>query len=145
MTEDEITEMVKRIREFRLRNGDVTLGFLEDTIRAADVIESLRASLSNAELRAEEAESRATFFESELGGRGVKLFIWNEAYPVSYGSACVFALGSTLENARETAKCARLWRYGIGTPGKEIGHQPAFDGEPTLVLDAGAVCYEWSE
>ncbi len=66
MTENELSELVKRIREFRLSNGDVTLGFLQDTINAADAIESLRASLANAERRAEDAEARNVFLETEF-------------------------------------------------------------------------------
>lgn len=75
----------------------------------------------------------------------VKLFVWNNPYHVPYGGSCVFALGNTVEEARAAAAHAGHWPYAFGAPGEEIGPMAAFDNEPDLVLESGAVCYEWSE
>jgi hypothetical protein len=69
----------------------------------------------------------------------MKLYLWNEPYQVSYGSSLVFAVASSLEEAKEIATTkATSWSYGdcqkTGIPLRDLG-------EPTRVLDLP--CAEW--
>ncbi len=74
-----------------------------------------------------------------------KLFCWNRPYHIDYGGSCVFALGKSIEEARINAKTALVWEYGIGRPDKKIPIGLDLDRDPDLILEDGAVCYEWSE
>lgn len=75
MTEDELSELVKILRS----RAQAAVGMLgapfdnsgdlvrrDDRWKAADAIESLRASVANAEKRAEDAEARNVFLETEI-------------------------------------------------------------------------------
>lgn len=73
----------------------------------------------------------------------MKLFVWVDPYPVSYGSSLVFAVASDLEEARKVAKSGGAYAYGRHlqdhSPGVELG-------EPDRVLPLPcAEWHEWSE
>ena len=78
----------------------------------------------------------------------MKLFVWNEPYPVAYGGSCVFALGQDVEDARESARRAGVWRYGPkrhDAPDYSMPPKADIEREPDLVMDEGAAAYEWAE
>ncbi len=76
MTEDELSELVKSLRAVVSHltqdphgnpvEAAINVHRAAAVTRAADAIESLRASLANAERRAEDAEARNVFLETEF-------------------------------------------------------------------------------
>lgn len=69
MTEDELSALSYWLRSFPF-SGNMTCGQVSEAgemcMRALEAIASLSASLANCERRAEEAEARALFFETEM-------------------------------------------------------------------------------
>ena len=73
----------------------------------------------------------------------VRLFVWSNPYPVSYGSSMVFAVAETVEQAREIAKTAPRYAYNEFHSGDGCD---AVLGEPIRVVDLPcAEWHEWSE
>ena len=76
------------------------------------------------------------------------MFIWNDVYRVSYGSAVVYAVAETEEEARRLAESAPVSQYG-SDPGNTERPQRGcgLKGRaPDRVLDVPcAEIYEWSE
>lgn len=72
----------------------------------------------------------------------MKLFIWNEPYPVKYGSSMVFAVAETVEEAREIAKASPRYSFdSFDGTGGTVGL-----GTPDRVVDLPcAEWHEWSE
>lgn len=72
----------------------------------------------------------------------MKLFVWNEPYPVSYGSACLYVLAETEEEAREKALTAVDCSYG--TPYAD-GRTIKVDklGKPTRVIEGPYAEVNW--
>lgn len=64
----------------------------------------------------------------------MKLYVWDDPYPVDYGSSVVFAVAATLDAAREQAQ-------------REIASQTSRKlGDPDEVYDVPvAVSREWRE
>lgn len=64
----------------------------------------------------------------------MKLYVWDDPYPVDWGNSVVFAVAATVEEAREQAQ-------------REIAHKTTAKlGEPDEVHDVpAAVSREWSE
>lgn len=74
----------------------------------------------------------------------MKLFVWNNPYPVSWGSSLVFAVAETEDAAREVAKTAKA--YSFGEYENEHGRSMVVLGAPIRVLDLPcAEWHEWSE
>ena len=74
----------------------------------------------------------------------MKLFIWNEPYPVGYGGSFAFAVAETVEDAREQVRKAGVSRYGH-EPDSYCGADVS-KRDPDRVLDGPcAEVYEWSE
>lgn len=73
----------------------------------------------------------------------MKLFVWSNPYPVSYGSSMVVAVAETVEQARELAKSAPRYTYNEFHQGD--GYWVTL-GEPTRIVDLPcAEWHEWSE
>lgn len=72
----------------------------------------------------------------------MKLFVWNDPYPVSYGSSLVFAVAETLEQAVELCKTGDAYRYGEFKQER----RPIVDlaGVPPLRI-VDVPCAEWHE
>lgn len=66
MTEQEIAELVKRLREGRTPGTDLRWAVTEIHREAADALEAQWASYESACARAEEAEARNVFLLTEL-------------------------------------------------------------------------------
>jgi hypothetical protein len=83
---------------------------------------------------------------AELIGDKMKLFIWNQPYGVKYGSACLYVVAETEEQARAMSASAPVAPFGLdprpdtGTLGKIAL------GPPTRVLELPcAEVYHWEE
>jgi len=74
----------------------------------------------------------------------MKLYIWNDPYPVEYGGCFLFVIAPTLDAARKQAKKTIITR--VGTPYQKRGINIEL-GEPDRIIDQFpyAECYEWSE
>ena len=73
----------------------------------------------------------------------MKLFIWDDPYPVQYGSSMVFAVAKDLETAKEIAMNAPGYAY---TKYNNIPDKSKPLGEPVRVLELPcAEWHEWSE
>lgn len=72
----------------------------------------------------------------------MKLFFWNDPYPVSYGSSSVFVVAETVEQARELAKTGKHYSYGEYL-NEERSMSSIELGAPTRVVDLP--CAEWHE
>lgn len=73
MTEDEITELVNRLRGLLYMSNQAPPAYLTAIEKAADAIESLRADVANAERRAEDAEARNVFLETDIAALAEKV------------------------------------------------------------------------
>jgi chromosome segregation ATPase len=66
MAEDELTELVKRLRSHASVSKGMDTFISESLTKAADAIERLRASLANAEDRFDASEARNEFLTSVI-------------------------------------------------------------------------------
>ncbi len=75
----------------------------------------------------------------------MKLFIWNDPYPVKYGGSFLYAVAETVEQAKEIVVTAKIYHFGAyDREGNIIG--PIKLGEPTRILDLPcAEAYQWEE
>lgn len=74
----------------------------------------------------------------------MKLFVWANPYPVSYGSSMVFAVAETLEAARAEILGGNRYSYGEFFDGSGAPIPTAQIeklGEPTRIVDLP--CAEW--
>ena len=68
----------------------------------------------------------------------MKLYVWEQPYPVLYGSSIIYAVASSLDDARDEAR-----RSFEAT--EHVARMPQL-GEPTRVRDFPcAGWHEWSE
>jgi hypothetical protein len=76
----------------------------------------------------------------------MKMFVWKDAYRVSYGNAVAVAVAETVEEARSLLRSAGRSHYGMDpfkdeSQGCDIGTRA-----PDRILDLPcAEIYEWSE
>lgn len=70
----------------------------------------------------------------------MKLYVWSNPYPVSYGSSMVFAIAESEEQAREIAKTAPCYSFNEYDNGKAPQDKL---GKPIRVVDLP--CAEWHE
>lgn len=77
----------------------------------------------------------------------MKLYVWNDIYPVSYGSTCLYVIAENLRQARKLAREARLARFGRVTDGEHVDlTSETAKLQPTRVHALPhAEVYEWSE
>lgn len=71
----------------------------------------------------------------------MKLYVWVDPYPVSYGSSLVVAVASSLEEAKAIAAKSPLYKYGQFEESGP-GHVVTL-GEPHRIVDLP--CAEWHE
>ena len=73
----------------------------------------------------------------------MKLFIWDNAYEVSYGGAMVFAVAENVEAAREQLRTTKEAPYGLGDSSEK---DTTFLGEPSRIIDyPHAEYWEWQQ
>lgn len=74
----------------------------------------------------------------------LRLYVWRNPYPVSWGSSIVYAVAASEEEARKSATTAPVSHYG-GDPDPNEGRAMTL-GVPTRVVDLPyAEIYQWSE
>lgn len=74
----------------------------------------------------------------------MKLYFWNEPYPVKWGGSLLFAVAESLDEAKRIAASVMSYRYGVHENDTSfLIVQSADLGEPTRVLNLP--CAEWHE
>lgn len=86
--------------------------------------------------------------EKEAKESMMKLFIWNDPYPVPYGSSMLFVVAENIEQAKELA-ATQANSYAFGMKQINVGNDRAITdklGVPDVVADLPcAQFHEWSE
>lgn len=74
----------------------------------------------------------------------MKLFVWNNPYPVNYGGSCLYVLAETEVQAREQAASTVIAKFGDTWEGRIVSLAPL--RQPDRVVEGPyAECYEHEE